>query len=571
MQVRFKYLLIAATMLSLASCKKTNEQGKLIPSNAAIIVQVAGKSLSAKLPWDEVKNNPLLKEVYSDSSLPAAIKKLLDNPASSGIDITSDLLFFAMKDSSGAYIGFEGSIKDETIFKTFNTEITENGSASEKDGVNFISKFPVSIGWNKEKFVYVFDAPQLSQIDQLSRRMMNDSIDITSHKQRDIGATCKSIFALPESNSMAREEKFTKLLKEPGDIHFWMNTEELSKSSTSSAALAMVNLEKLVKGSITAAAVNFENGKMDIKTFSYAGEELTKLYKKYSGGKVNEDMLKRMPGKDMVGIIAMNFQPEGIREFLKMLNLDGFVNLAKPTLGFDLEDFVKANKGDILFGLSDFTVAADTSKYLFKDEEAFKSSMPKPQANFIFAASIGDKDAFNKLVNAGKKAGGAFLNDARLPLAYNSNGTYFALGNSKENVDKYIAGGNNNADFINRITGQPFGGYLNIQSLMKAFESQAIKDSADKALYDISLKTWESIIWKGGEFKEGALTQSFEINLLDKNTNSLKQLNQYAGKLAEIQVQKKRKQKEDMMAFEDAVTALKDTAAATPAASMKEK
>ena len=574
MQVRFQYLMIAATMLLLASCTKKNTQGKLIPATASIVVQVDGKSLSEKLPWDEVKNNPLLKEAYGDSTLPAAVKKLLDNPASSGIDIAKDLLFFVQKDSSGGYIGFEGSIKDEVIFKNFNTEITENGSASEKDGVNFISKFPVSVGWNKEKFVYVFDAPQLAQMDQLSRRMMTDSIDISSHSPRDIGATCKSIFALKESNSLAEEEKFTKLLTQPGDIHFWMNVEELSKNSAASAALAMVNLEKLYKGSITTAAVNFDNGKITANTFSYAGKELTSLYKKYSGGKVNEDMLKRMPGKDVVAVIAMNFQPEGIREFLKLLNLDGFVNLAKPTLGFDLDDFVKANKGDIMIGLSDFKLATDTSKYLFKDEEAIEPVMPKPTFNFMFAASIGDKEAFNKLVNAGKKAGNAFVNDTKLPISYNSNGTYFALGNSKENVDKYIAGGStSNFDFISKITGQPFGGFLNIQSLMRSLQSQAGKDSAVKALFDVSLKTWDNVLWKGGEFKDGALTQSFEINLMDKNTNSLKQLNQYAAKLAEVQIEKKRKQKQDMMAFEDSVLPgnLKDSLPSPKASHFKEK
>jgi hypothetical protein len=268
-------------------------------------------------------------------------------------------------------------------------------------------------------------------------------------------------------------------------------------------------------------------------------------------------------------MIALNFKPEGIREFLKLLNLDGFVNLAKPTLGFDLDDFVKANKGDLLVGLSDLALVDDTAKHSFNEGEEFKSTMPKPKFNFIFATSIGDKEAFNKLVNAGKKAGSTFINDASLPLFYNSNGTYFALGNSKENVDKYIAGSNSNFDFISKITGQPLGGYLNIQSFIKAFETQAVKDSSGKALYDISLKTWDNLLWKGGEVNGDALTQSFEINLMDKNTNSLKQLNLYAAQLAGLQLQKRRKQKEDMMAFEDAVVPVKDTVAA--ATKIKEK
>ena len=385
MQIHFKHLLlgVAATLL-FVSCKKTNTQGRMVPSTAAIAVQVNGKALSAKLPWDEIKNNPLFKDVYADSSVSDALKKILDNPDNSGIDTKNDLLLFAIKDSAGGYIAFEGSIKDEATFKIFTASITENGSAIEKDGVNYISHFPVAVGWSKEKFVYVFDAPQMGQMDQLSKRMMNDSIDISSHSTRDIGATCKAIFGLSESGSLAENEKFTALLKEPGDIHFWMNAEELNKNSAAPGMLAMVNLEKLYKGNITTATANFDNGKINIISHSYAGEELTKLYKKYSGGNVNEDMLKRMPGKDIMGIMAMNFKPEGIREFLKVLNLDGFVNLAQPTFGFNLDDFIKANKGDIMIGVSDFKLSTDTSKYLFKEEEDFKSACQNQRLILFF-------------------------------------------------------------------------------------------------------------------------------------------------------------------------------------------
>ena len=153
-----------ATIL-FASCTKTNTQGKLIPKNAAIVITMDSKSLSSKLPWDEIKQNPLFMEMKGDSGVPAAIKSLLDNPENSGIDIKSDCIFFAVKDSFGGYIGFEGKVKDENVFKAFNKQVTETGIESEKDEVQFISKFPVCVGWTKEKFVYVVDAPQMAQMD----------------------------------------------------------------------------------------------------------------------------------------------------------------------------------------------------------------------------------------------------------------------------------------------------------------------------------------------------------------------------------------------------------------------
>ena len=546
-----KLMLVGVLAIILASCGKTNKQGKMIPKDAGIVFKMDGKSLSDKLPWDEVKQNPIFQQAYSDSTLPAFMKTILDNPENAGIDPKTDFIFFAIKDSSGGYVAFEGSVKDDAKFKTFNKEITKNGTESEKDNVQYISKSPVCVGWTKEKFVYVIDAPQMAQMDDLSKRMMRDSIDITSRSSRDIGATCKAVFDLKEGNSLAKDEKFTALMNEKGDMHFWLNAGELSKTATSSSPIAMLNLEKLYKGNITTGTIDFETGKITGKIRNYASEEMTKLFKKYGGGKINEDMIKRMPGKDVVAIMALNFKPEGLRELIKLTGLDGLANIGLSSMGFTMDDFINANKGDVVVGVSDLSMKTDTVTYNFQDQEPNTSIKQKPDFNFIFSASIGDKDAFNKLVNAGKKLGQSMGGDSgKAPIAYNSNGTIFALGNTKENVDKYLAGANTNFDFISKINGEPYGGYINIQLLLRAFSSTAAADSSAKAALDESLKIWDNVLWKGGNFSDGAINQVVEVNLTDKATNSLKQLNQYAAKMALLYKEKRKKQSEEMMSFE---------------------
>ncbi len=46
-------------------------------------------------------------------------------------------------------------------------------------------------------------------------------------------------------------------------------------------------------------------------------------------------------------------------------------------------------------------------------------------------------------------------------------------------------------------------------------------------IIDESEKMWENLYSTGGEFKDGRVVMTSEINLVDKNTNSLKQLNHY--------------------------------------------
>lgn len=575
MKARIYFLIGLAATVFFTACTKTNTQGRLIPANAAVVIEADGKSLLSKVSWEEIKQNQIFQAVYEDSSTKETIKKLLDNPEKAGIDINNDLLLFLQKDSIGGYMGIEGTVKDAAALKSFNAELTGGGSETENDGVHFISRSPVCAAWNNEKFLYLVDLPSMKKMDELSKRMMTDSIDISSDtKARDILASAKEVFALKEGNSLAKNERFTTLMKQTGDIRFWINTEELSKSTGSFSPMMPINLDKISKGNVTTFAATFDNGKILLNGHSYAGEELTKLYKKYGGGKVSEDMLKRVPGKDIVMLAGFNFKPEGLKEFLQLLGLDGLLNVGLATVGFTVDDFIKANKGDVIFGVSDLQLNQDTAqKYLFKDDSLDAPSRIKPTFNFAFATSIGDKDAFNKLVNAGKKIGGNFSNQSEMPVAYSSNGNYFVLSNSKENADKYLAGAGSNGDLVNKISGDAFAGYVNLQSIFKVVPVNEIKDSTGKVAFDLSAKLWDNILWKGGNFEDGGLTQKLEINLMDKTTNSLKQLNQYSNKLGELYNEKRKKEKEDIMAFEDAVTpaTAKDAVTSPPSTAGQKK
>ena len=554
MQTLLRNWLMGATLILFASCNKSNTQGKYIPRDAAFVMEINGKSLSSKLPWSEIKQNPLFKDAALDSTLPTAIKQALNNPDSAGIDIGSDMAFFVVKDSMGGYLAFEGNIKNEKLFKEFNSHFTDSAKPVEKDGLTFLSKPGLCVGYSKDKFLYIFDAPAMHNINDLTKRGQQDSINTPATKKRDIVETCHGILLLDDDVSLARNEKFSKLMNESGDIHLWVNGESIMTGVAVNPMMAMIDLEKFYKGSITTATVNFENGKININGKSYVGEDFAKIYKKYSGGKISEDMLKRVPGKDIAGVMVLNFNPEVIREFLKMMNLDGVANMGLTKLGFTLDDFIKGNKGDVLIGVSDLTFKTDSTK---KDEDDKSKTTLKttPIFKYVFAASIADKDAFNKLINVGKKMGAQQLGDsAKAPFVYKTDGNYFTIANNTENANQFLSTTNNNIDFVNKINGQPFAAYLNIQSLLKSFETQSAQDSSAKIAYDASLVLWDNVFMKGGEINsEDAITQSVEINLMDKNTSSLKQLNIYAQKLSAVYKNHRAKHDRKLTTFEQSM------------------
>ena len=239
----------------------------------------------------------------------------------------------------------------------------------------------------------------------------------------------------------------------------------------------------------------------------------------------------------MAAFFAFNFKPEGVKEFLKILNMDGLINLGAAQVGFNLDDFVKANKGDILIAVTD--IKQDT--------------LVGQNADFIFAASINDKTSFNKIIDAGKKFGGPMLGGNN-KYAYNVNDKYFVFTNNKTVTDTYIAGtANTSFDFMDKISGGPFGGFVNFQYILNNMKPKATADSLDVEIYNASVKMWDNLLISGGNFKDGGITQHWEVNMVDKNSNSLKQLNSYLGTMSIIQEKKKAKNNiawmnEDVMA-----------------------
>jgi hypothetical protein len=539
LRYRIHFLAAILAVFLLASCgSKTNKEGKFIPKKAALVMHINGASLNSKLPWDEIKANAAFQQMYADSSIPAFARKIMDNPENSGIDIKTDMMIFAQKDSLGGWVAFTGTVKDVEKFRLFNLEITGGGSETKEGDNSYISKAPVCIGWNKDRFVYIVDAPQLNP--QLYYRRFLDTS--RAQQSRDIGATCRSIFALKEDNSLSNDERFSELMKQEGDIHFWVNSEELQKGMANNEELPMMKLDKLYEGSVTTATINFENGKIAIGAKSYAGKELKELYKKYSGNNINEDMIKRLPAKDIAGVFALNFKPEGINELLKLMGMDAMANIGLSYLGFTMDDFIKANKGDIVLAVSDFKIKTDSvSRYDYPSGKEEKSLDTSFAPDVLFAAAIADKASFNQLIKAGEKFGKG--KDMKMPVSYTSNDKYFAIGNSKESVEKYVAGGSDSKyDFLSKISGGPMGGYINIQYIMKALHREVYtEDSSDVEVYNASLKMWDNAYLKGGNYSDGGITQTIEINLVDKTTNSLKQLNQYFGKIAQIMESKAKK------------------------------
>jgi len=514
-----KLSFLSVIIFLFSSCGKKNEAGKMIPSDALFVTQVNMKSLNTKLSWDEIKKTSWYQKVYSDSSTPDWRRKILDNPSASGIDFDEGLTFFVAKNSGTEYLAAEGKLKSVKDFEQFNKNFDPSQTAKKEGNINvLILKDNNVVGWNDDHFIYVMNpgttSSQMYKWNDSTKFQNEEPVD----KSAELSAICKNLFSLKSDSSLSKNDHFAALLKENGDIHVWQNTEAIIKSSSSLGMLGMLKLDAFTKDNVSTYTVNFDKGKIDVDQKTYASKELTDIVKKYMGNSINMDMIKNIPSQNVLGIFAFNFKAEGITELIKLTGADGIVNSYAQQLGFTLDDFSKATNGNWLLAFSDFKMNPDT--------------LNKPGLNYVFSAGIGDKASLQKIVDAAKKTTSQLGKDSA--VNYVMNDKVIAFGSSTSFANQYLAGNNNKFDFADKISGHPVAFFLDIHKILTEFSTLKTDHADRKEMLNQSLNTWNNIIASGGEFKDNGFTFHAEINLINKDTNSLKQLNNYLDEMYRI-------------------------------------
>jgi Domain of unknown function (DUF4836) len=502
-------------IITFASCKKkTNTLGKNVPKTAAFVAYIDGASINGKLPWAEIQATSWFKDALSDSTQTAYTKLLLQNPENTGVNVKGDMLFYADIDSTKAItLCLQGGITDAAKFKTLLAQdSTDPGKETSSEGYTIVTKKDGCVAYNKDKFY------ALGVSDEFNKANSYFDTVLTAAPVVDYAAKVLAIIKLDEGKSLAKDEHFTEMTELKGDMKFWYSAENLAPFTKQAMALPIGNLNKLYEGAVSLGVLNFDNGKIDLETKSYAGKELTEFYKKYGGGEVSETMMQSIPTQNPLAVIALNFKPDALQAFFKLLGMDGLVTMGLSQFGISFDDFSKANKGDVIFSLNSF------------DNKPDSSGGQEPSA--FFAASIGDKASFNKMIDAGKKLGMGMGSNAAGKVAFNVNDKYFAIGTSKSVVDGFLNSTNKTAPaFTSKITGSPMGMYANIKQMIAQIKPTNNLDSIDLEIKTISEKFWDDAVLTGGEIKKDAMLSQGSVNLVDKTTNSLKQLNTYLDKL----------------------------------------
>jgi hypothetical protein len=523
-------LLLAISGVIFTSC--SGKADIPVPVDAGLVIHIDGASLDSKLSWDEIRQSEWFQMGYKEAKDTLA-KKIMDNPEESGVNIKSDFYMFMKAHGKGGYFAVTGKISNDQKFADFVTKTKDGEKITVEDGISISSSEDATLTWNKSRFIFLVNAPFTGAM--YGNDFGSQDYNISSDSLVEIA---KDLYDLKGKNSLGKDDKFASMLKEKGDAHFWMDAGHLYGANLP-PMLSLTKANLLFNGNISAMTINFDNGKITMNSKNYYNDELEDLYEKHPMKDIDASMLKSIPPGNVAAVLAFNYPPQGLKDFLTVMGVDGFLNVFLAEAGITIEDFIKANKGDVILSVSDFSfgnrAATDTSRM----DNAYMPQMPN--AKILFATSVNDKPSFQKLIDvlttkmgeAGAETGGNWM--SKIPYQLKDN--WFVAGSDSATVNSFGAS-NTDHPFISRISGHPFGGYLDIRQFINGSRPAMGKDSLAVLLADHSLKVWEDALFYGGEFKDDAMEMYGEVNFVDKNTNSLKQLNNYLGFIA-IQEKKK--------------------------------
>jgi hypothetical protein len=489
------------------------------------------------------------EEAPADDTL---AQQLLANPASSGINTKADLVFYVKKHGHGSYLIFAGSLIDAAAFEKLCKEMHKEAEVKTDGAFSYMNTADHgSVVWDKTHFAYAANAPAPGMPG------MNNAMEKGETFSRPGGFIPDSLrifgteaLTLKNSDNLDKDERFASLLKDSSDVHIWINIGQYY-TGMDNAMLSMMKVNTLLEDNITALSVNFDNGKITAKAKHYYGDEMNKLLANNKPADVSADVINRIPSSNVAAVFAFNYSPKTLKEILKMTGVDVMADMFLAKVDFSIDEFVKANKGEMLIAVSDIGKSAKMDTMNLGNGKTFIQPSRRPDMKFLFATAVNDKASFEKMITMAWDLSKQFRpgGDNKAGINYKVENNWFAASNSEEYTNKFLAGGNSKLPFVDKITGHPIGMYIDLQKIMLAAGSTFGNEdtAAHKKGLDVALNMWQDVVGKGGDYKDKATSFDFEINLVDKNTNSLKQLNQYIDKMAAIKKESKEDWKKEVI------------------------
>jgi len=535
----YQIFLIVAVAFLVASCgKKVPKQAKYIPKDASAVVVINPKSLDEKLKSGNLSLDSFLnrfKDEMKDFSLDD--KKKWEDFKNSGISLEENIFFFMLQTgtfqkgittSSNILVSLKDKDKFEKFIKS-QKEFKAEDLSQEKDFAYLSSNENLSMAWNKEVVILSFSfKPYKSNYDSAGNYIEPNKAEEKAAQKTAV----TRYFSLKDHESITSVSYFNDMFKTKADGYFLSSTAGALNYLTATP-LNIPKLQELLEDNYTTATFSFEKGSIDVVSTFYANPMLSSILKKYAGAKVNTHLAEFFPSQQLNGTLLFSFNPELFDGLLKELEVKGLLESVLTQVGLTSADVFKALKGEINMALSDFSITTKEVTYPSYDgSSSYKSTKTTPEFKFILTAPVGDKVAYNNLMNKGVEYG--FI--AKTSTGYGatdmmaSTGYYFSadekiivFASSEEVYKAYLANktkSNISADVLSTFSGKTAATFFDINSFLTGIIKSTKEVQLQKILTSVN-NTFKNVVGTTNNFSGNSIKSNVKVTMANNKENSL--------------------------------------------------
>ncbi len=551
---RFIVLFSVAVTL-LYACNKVPDHRRYIPKDAALVAGIDLKSLGKTIAWNMITGSKLFKEM--EKKVPQKNgTDIMSGLGNAGIDALNTFYVYLKTDKR-----FNSGIKVTALVPLSNsgdweTYVKKNFPQAVVKKHNDIQTASLSkdmyVGWNNNLLIIINAA--------------SGSVDETNTNQPttapvDMEMELDAAFSITNDNSIIADKNFTKLENSGHDITLWINYEEImSQYGNEGMASKMggVSLAPAIwKGTAFACGFDFKKGKITGDLTYYSSKEMSEVYKEFGATNASQEMVERLPAKDLDMLLAMHLSPKGIRSMLTKTDMLGLANAGLASVDeMDVDKLLDAFTGDIAFTMNSLSVEKATGNYM---EEGRPEQTTK--AGVCYIMKINKQENFQKIMDIAGKTG-MLLPDTRnaatkgfvVPVSVRDSFyilvqyPYVVISNKYPQAKAAIEGGDKAnklpANILSEVTGHPLGLYFDIQQSIQKFNVGNATNESDSILYAESRKLLTNFSLNGGEFKDDAMQTHLEVNFTNKDESSIIVLLNYGMKITEALEKAKEKEQD---------------------------
>jgi hypothetical protein len=509
-------IVLFSFLVTLAVFSQTNPVFSYLPGDAKTILKINSASLRQKMKWEDLVKYKMFEDFLKE--VPEDGKDFIKNPAHTGIDLARGfyVVMPANTNNKKAEPVLYGVPKDTILFAAMIKKLFPGKKPIKIASGKVLIDSGKALAWNHEIFIITGSSSEAEPANQTAKAKAAAQLSRT----KQLTEKCKAL--LNKRQAAFRNEYFTSLLKEEGDVYLWTNNtiqpQEQRKGKTPQV-LGMLNKNLMQSANYTAGTIKFETGKVSMQMKRYMPASLDSIYGKYPLGNINIALLKKLPAGDPVFLYSFRFSPAMVNEIFRKVGADNLLDsLSKGNIKKD--DILAALKGDAMLAV---IKASDVS-----EGDSVTSKLNGLQV--FVAGSINDKEKFKILserLKTKKDSGDNPVRKIPKPFIF-SNDSIFVFSVSEIAAQRFLSSPGNNSEIENLF--QPYKNYpgaaiLDLKTIF-GFAGQLIlkRKSPEEAQQSMEiLGVFDKLVIYSGQHIDNYTPGTIELTLVNKDENSLRQ------------------------------------------------